>query len=72
MLGQFDEALPPGLQWEVTRQGIVQETGWTFEYVDNLSLHDVAMFWALRGGQNKVSEHRAWLREVRKKPKGQR
>lgn len=65
MLEAFDDEMPPELHREYLLQRIVQETNWTYEYVESLSHERISAFWAVRGGQTKAAAHRASVRNSR-------
>lgn len=57
-------------EWSYSRIRIAQETGWTLDYIDTLSYADVAEFWAVFGGHQKVLAHRAQIARDRRKSRG--
>ena len=42
--------IPAELEWDIVRMRLVSETGWTLDYVDSLSDHDVQMYLAYQTG----------------------
>jgi hypothetical protein len=52
----YDADITAEEQAKVLRVNLVKETGWTFEYVDSLSLDEIGTFFAVVDGQNKIEK----------------
>jgi hypothetical protein len=53
--GAVKEAdIPPGGMWPLQRMSIASETGWTLEYVDNMSEAEIVTYLGLQHGESKA------------------
>lgn len=52
----YDADITAEEQARVLRVNLARETGWTFDYIDSLSLDEIGSFFAVVDAQNKIEQ----------------